>query len=68
MRWVGEVFDGLGVTGQDRELAFPDGAAFRIEAVPGRDPAGLAVQGDHARAVLHHAAGALHRGDAGAGQ
>ena len=31
MRWVGEVFDGLGVTGQDRELAFPDGAAFRIE-------------------------------------
>ena len=31
MRWVGEVFDGLGVTGQDREPAFPDGAAFRIE-------------------------------------
>jgi hypothetical protein len=31
MRWVGEVFDGLGVTGQNRELAFPDGAAFRIE-------------------------------------
>ena len=31
MRWVGEVFDGLGVTGQDREPAFPDGAAFRLE-------------------------------------
>src|ERR1700689_5151390 len=31
MRWVGEVFDGLGVTGQNRELTFPDGAAFRIE-------------------------------------
>jgi hypothetical protein len=34
MRWVGEVFDGLRVTGQDREPAFPDGAAFRIE-IPG---------------------------------
>jgi hypothetical protein len=31
MKWVGEVFDGLGVTGRDREPAFPDGAAFRIE-------------------------------------
>jgi hypothetical protein len=31
MRWVGEVFGGLGVTGLDREPAFPDGAAFRIE-------------------------------------
>jgi hypothetical protein len=31
MRWVGDVFDGLGVTGRDREPCFPDGAAFRIE-------------------------------------
>src|ERR1700739_4970041 len=31
MRWVGEVFDGLGVTGQERAPAFPDGAAFRVE-------------------------------------
>src|SRR5215472_15182378 len=31
MRWVGEVFDGLGVTGQEREPAFPDGAAFWVE-------------------------------------
>src|SRR5579871_5673969 len=31
MRWVGEVFDGLGVTGTDREPAFADGSAFRIE-------------------------------------
>ena len=31
MKWVGDVFDELRVTGQDREPAFPDGAAFRIE-------------------------------------
>src|SRR5579864_853149 len=31
MRWVGDVFDGLGVTGRDHEPSFPDGAAFRVE-------------------------------------
>src|SRR5579863_1633079 len=31
MSWVGDVFGGLGVTGQPREQCFPDGAAFRIE-------------------------------------
>jgi hypothetical protein len=28
---VGEVFGGLGVTGQDQVPSFPDGAAFRVE-------------------------------------
>src|ERR1700683_3957521 len=32
MSWVDDVFRGLGVTGQDREPCFPDGAAFRIES------------------------------------
>jgi hypothetical protein len=31
MSWVGEVFGGLGVTGQGHAPSFPDGAAFRLE-------------------------------------
>jgi hypothetical protein len=31
MTWVADVFEGLGVTGRNRDAAFPDGAAFRIE-------------------------------------
>jgi len=31
MSWVTEVFGGLGVGGESRAAAFPDGAAFRIE-------------------------------------
>jgi hypothetical protein len=31
MSWVGDVFAGLGVTAQDHDTSFPDGAAFRIE-------------------------------------
>ena len=49
---------------RDRQVAARHadaGADHRAGAVPGRDTAGLLVQGDHARAVLRHAAGALHR-------
>jgi hypothetical protein len=31
MSWVGDVFARLGVTGEDHDTCFPDGAAFRIE-------------------------------------
>ena len=41
MSWVGDVFGRLGVTGQDREPSFPDGAAFRVEIPSVEGPAVL---------------------------
>jgi len=49
MRWVGEVFGGLGVTGWDREPSFPAGAALRVE-IPG-PRVGLPVRRSTVRVV-----------------